>query len=309
METNLGLAKNTIMKTESGNLAVVTNRRTISQYVPSEAVLFDLILGLQTSLEVDTVLDIFDRHLQVYIPHTEFGFSNDRLGISRDNDRRGKHNCRYTLMLEDNELGEYWISRDQRFSAMDLECMEAFLCRLLYPLRNALRYREALYFARTDPLTQTGNRSALLHDFQHEQEFAQRYGLPLSMIFLDIDHFKNINDEYGHDAGDEVLRAIGRNAKQNIRASDKVYRYGGEEFVMLLRNTTSDGARHLAERIREAIDRLPCQIGLLSLHVTASLGVASLNPGETCSELLKRADQAMYTAKHRGRNRVEAAMA
>lgn len=297
------------MKKESGNLAVLTNRRSASQYVPGDAVFFELVLALQTSLDVDTLLDIFDRHLQAYIPHTEFGFHNERLGISRNVGKKGRSSCSYTLLLEENDLGTCWIGREQRFSAMDLECVEAFLCRLLYPLRNALSYREALYFARTDPLTQTGNRASLINDMQHEQEIAQRYGLPLSVIFVDIDHFKRINDEYGHDAGDEILRAIGHCAKESVRASDTVFRYGGEEFVILLRNTPCEGALHLAERIREAVGQLQCPAGKAVLRVTASLGVAALNPGESHLELLKRADQAMYAAKHKGRNRVETARA
>jgi diguanylate cyclase (GGDEF)-like protein len=122
---------------------------------------------------------------------------------------------------------------------------------------------------------------------------------------LDIDHFKKINDTYGHDKGDAVLRSVATCLQDSVRASDIVFRYGGEEFVVLLSNTAASGAFHLGERIRKALEKLACEAdGGAPLRVTASLGVATLAPNESKEKLLKRADQAMYRAKHMGRNQV-----
>jgi diguanylate cyclase (GGDEF)-like protein len=194
------------------------------------------------------------------------------------------------------------------FSEYELATIEAYLCRLVYPLRNALLYQKALQSAFIDPLTKTRNRSALLGSLQREWEIARRHAQALSVIMLDVDHFKSVNDTYGHSAGDAVLEQVAKCICSSVRASDVVFRYGGEEFLILLANTENEGALQLAERVRSELQKCPCAIGSdTPLRVTASLGVATLNSNENKEVLLARADQAMYLAKRKGRNRVEVA--
>ncbi|MBU6494742.1 MAG: GGDEF domain-containing protein, partial [Burkholderiales bacterium] len=126
---------------------------------------------------------------------------------------------------------------------------------------------------------------------------------PLSLVMLDADHFKRINDTAGHTAGDEVLQQIVREAKRTLRAADLIGRLGGEEFALLLPATTRQEAAAIAERLRVAIEQLPIETGGQVLHATVSLGVAAL--GETQAELddlLAAADRALYEAKRAGRN-------
>lgn len=169
-----------------------------------------------------------------------------------------------------------------------------------------------------DELTALFNRSFALQRLREEAKKSLRYGYELSVVFMDIDHFKRINDEFGHAVGDQVLIEFGRIINETIRDYDIACRFGGEEFVMILPQTSQEGARLLAQRMLKNINNQ--RFCKESLHVTASLGVASLHPGEnndlsmtfmdswlqnSLEELLSRADAAMYVAKDKGRNRVE----
>lgn len=154
----------------------------------------------------------------------------------------------------------------------------------------------------TDPLTGVANRRHLDDRLAMEIARLARYGQPLAVILTDIDHFKEVNDTHGHAVGDVVLEAFARTLEGNIRSSDFLARYGGEEFVLLLPNTASEEATALAERMREATQRMRFEEA--DLRLTASFGVTLARPGETMAEVLSRADEAMYLSKSGGRNRV-----
>jgi diguanylate cyclase (GGDEF)-like protein/PAS domain S-box-containing protein len=155
--------------------------------------------------------------------------------------------------------------------------------------------------ARIDPLTSCLNRRAFYADFESLWAIARRYNKPLSCIILDVDHFKKVNDRFGHSAGDHVLQVIAKTLRETMRDSDLVCRYGGEEFCALLPETDVEAACQAAERTRQAIERADCG----EVSVTASLGVSALGQGATDPrELLDQADKALYVAKRRGRNRV-----
>ncbi len=161
--------------------------------------------------------------------------------------------------------------------------------------------------AHTDPLTAVLNRRALTERLASELERVRRYDSTVSLLLIDIDHFKRVNDSYGHLVGDDVLMDVGALLQSAVRAVDVVARYGGEEFVIALPETGLAGATVFAERIRELIEAHPfLHAGGSQLHLTASVGVASYpSPGlETVEDLLATADQALYRAKAEGRNRV-----
>jgi two-component system cell cycle response regulator len=167
------------------------------------------------------------------------------------------------------------------------------------------RRLEAL--ATTDPLTRVLNRRALLDRLNAEVDRARRFNGVLSLLVLDVDHFKPINDTYGHLAGDSVLRQLGALLDDAVRKVDIVARYGGEEFVMLLPETTREGGILFAERLRERIAAKPFDVGIENpVHLTVSVGIASFpSPRVTTTEdLFARADEALYRAKSGGRNRV-----
>jgi diguanylate cyclase (GGDEF)-like protein len=158
----------------------------------------------------------------------------------------------------------------------------------------------------TDALTGLMNRRAFDEIIEREMR-GHRCGEPPVLLLIDIDSFKAINDDYGHQAGDEVIRQVGRVLQANSRAGDTVSRYGGEEFVMLLRDLRLERAEAIAERLRTqiaSIRGLPEAIG-----VTVSIGLAVHGPGDTFASLLKRSDDALYLAKRSGRNRVSVELA
>ncbi len=165
---------------------------------------------------------------------------------------------------------------------------------------------ELAKLATHDPLTGVYNRRELEQQLGHELDRAERYDRPLSILWLDLDHFKNINDTLGHRAGDEVLRAICQMLEQNVRKADYVARYGGEEIIVVLPEMDPQGAAEMAERLRQVIAEreIPLNDGRQA-RITASIGVAS-HPlhGSNMDQLLASADAAMYQAKRNGRNRV-----
>ncbi|MCU7923858.1 MAG: sensor domain-containing diguanylate cyclase [Candidatus Thiodiazotropha sp. (ex Dulcina madagascariensis)] len=158
--------------------------------------------------------------------------------------------------------------------------------------------------AATDKLTGTANRQAFEILFEQTVRSAKRKEASLSVVMLDIDRFKQVNDTYGHLAGDLVLRTVANLIRRAIRESDTVCRWGGEEFLLLLPECDLDHARKLAERIRSAVEARSIATGLDRVTVTASLGVAQYGHDELPAELLSRADRALYEAKGQGRNRV-----
>jgi two-component system cell cycle response regulator len=163
--------------------------------------------------------------------------------------------------------------------------------------------------ALTDPLTQTLNRRALVERLTAELERARRYALELSVLVVDLDHFKAVNDGFGHLVGDDVLCAVARTLQREARAVDIVARYGGEEFVVVLPETGQEGAVAVAERIRQRVAEQPAEIceQYHGLTVTVSIGVATAMPSHTSvlpDDLVAAADEALYRAKAHGRNRV-----
>jgi diguanylate cyclase (GGDEF)-like protein/PAS domain S-box-containing protein len=163
------------------------------------------------------------------------------------------------------------------------------------------------YRATYDDMTGLINRETLLERFSDERERLQRYDRDLSFLLLDLDHFKEINDNHGHHAGDTVLQRVGQIIQDQIRNSDIGGRYGGEEFGIVLPETELERAQKLARRLREKISqsRVESPDGA-TLQVTASIGLSTMNEDDTSDEeLIKRADKAMYHAKEQGRDRVE----
>jgi diguanylate cyclase (GGDEF)-like protein len=230
------------------------------------------------------------------------------------------------------------LKKNGKFSITQQQLITQFSDRCGIQLENALNHEMAIDSAREnarlylnlsrlyqqatrDELTGLYNRAFSIQRLREEANKSWRYGQDLSLIFMDLDHFKNINDTYGHATGDKVLSEVSRVILEQIREYDIPCRFGGEEFVLVLPQTGIDGARELAMRIRRVLSELT--IGVEALKITASFGVASLSPGDgraithheqgeswfqlCLEELLARADAAMYVAKEKGRNRVEMA--
>lgn len=152
-----------------------------------------------------------------------------------------------------------------------------------------------------DPLTQVNNRLQLDLVLHRSHARCRRYGNPVSLVSLDLDHFKNINDTLGHAAGDQVLRGVAKILKQRLRKSDVIFRTGGEEFLLVLEGSDEENSTLVAEELRDLFEGASI---LGERPVTASFGVAELSPEEEVPDWLKRADERLYRAKQAGRNRV-----
>jgi len=185
-----------------------------------------------------------------------------------------------------------------------VDALETLASHAATALTAARLHREVELRSETDPLTRVSNRRRLESDLKSEVARSLRYGHPLSLVMVDIDHFKAVNDDFGHQTGDEVLKQVAAALTADRRETDSVYRFGGEEFAVLLRETDAVGAAEVAERLRSGVPRLVAQVNI-TREVTASLGVATVGGHVVDPEqLVAAADKALYQAKKRGRNRV-----
>ncbi len=200
---------------------------------------------------------------------------------------------------------EYNLGRDQ------VEILHSALNHLGLALKNALIYREIKTEVDFDGLTKAYTRQFFDKQLHRELERHARYNQPLSLLMIDLDHFKRVNDVYGHQAGDEVLRGAGSVLLNTVRATDMVARYGGEEFAIILPQTDRQQTMILAERLRTALSEKQFQMNGSSLRVTVSIGAATLRQDMTIhganalDSLVREADSALYRAKAEGRNMVQ----
>jgi len=268
-----------------------------------------LSLVLQTTLELPALMELFYQSIRPALSQHGLEYKHPLLSSNIKIGKKHSHTLSYHITLKGEELGELVISRKWEFSKADNHILEITLYSLLYPLRNALTYSRAVRAAQTDPLTGVKNRTCFEDSINREIDIAHRSGRDLSLLVVDIDHFKAINDSYGHAMGDCVIQRVAQKMAQCMRKSDMLFRYGGEEFVLILSNTPPQGAHLLADRIRKQIENATytCQTGECdeeAFNVTVSLGVTSLAEEDDLNTFFQRADEALYDAKQSGRNQV-----
>jgi len=197
------------------------------------------------------------------------------------------------------ESEERYRDLEQRFLTMQHENMDLMM-----------RNRILSEVSARDSLTGLYNRWYVMEKIESEMNRSLRHGSPVTVLMMDIDHFKRVNDTWGHAAGDQVLKAVGQVLRDSCRVYDVPGRYGGEEFCVVLPETAIGNSPAVAERIRTRVESSLVAFEDLSIHVTASIGIAGIEAGaadaaQTANALIDRADRALYVAKHRGRNRVE----
>lgn len=265
---------------------------------------FNLADALQSSLDLHEILANFYQMLQRVIRCSGMEYNLAARGIRLALGTRRAHSAHYTLKRGDIAVGEMTFFRGTKFGEGELSKLEALLALLMLPLRNALLYKDALENSLRDSLTGIGNRAALELTLQRELKLSLRTRRPLSLLVADLDGFKQINDRLGHAVGDKLLVLAVGLIKSALRETDQVFRYGGDEFVVILSNTGGDEAETVAERIRQAAAAcdLPGTSG--RERITLSLGVGSSTQEDNRDSLFKKADAALYRAKTDGRNRV-----
>ena len=257
---------------------------------------------LHTTLDVTQMIELFAQEIKTYVRFDSISFEFEEQNIQLKLGRNNRFKRSYQLNINEQILGDITFSRRIDFEKRETKEIESLLKGLVYPLRNALMYQQALHDVHKDPLTGVKNRGAFNDTIKREIEVARRHGSALSMIVLDIDNFKRINDTFGHSVGDCILQKLANCTSQSIRGTDLLFRYGGEEFVVLLPNTDDKGAYRLAQRIRRKIEKSDCDCDGRTIRLTVSAGVACLGEKDNAHDLFVKADTALYAAKADGRN-------
>lgn len=259
---------------------------------------------LSRHLNLADILKVFSHEIQPLVPHGSYRYVSDSLGEPMREGDVGPHSLQYRLTIQQMDLGELTLYRDQPFGSNEVCQFEDLLCSLVYPLRNGLLYHTAIMSAYRDPLTDINNRAALEKLLPREISLAKRHDHRLAMMILDLDGFKRINDEHGHDVGDRVLIRVAELIKSCLRDTDLLFRYGGDEFVAALPHTDIQGGIDVAHRVLEQV----MDLDLDDLGVTGRLGMSSgltmLQAGDDFTRFFKRADEALYRAKKSGKHQV-----
>ncbi|WP_456377552.1 GGDEF domain-containing protein [Thiolapillus sp.] len=256
-----------------------------------------LLFALQSSLDPEQLLKIFFQHLNMLVPCQGMRYRNTEKEIDLHQGHEEGHCADYSLTLADERLGEVRFSRRRRFSDEEIRKMETLLASLALPMRNAIYYHTALLAASHDPLTGLRNRRSLMDNLAREIARARRETQALALMVIDIDSFKQVNDVISHLAGDQVLAQVADLLVKAVRCSDMVFRFAGDEFVLLLPNMDLEGARALSLRIREATEKMSCSYGEHQISVTLSIGSAILQEHMEPEEFFEVADLDMLCEK------------
>jgi len=259
---------------------------------------------LSTSLSLETQLGILAEEMASIIPFDSLSYRHQI--AQRDfvyvTGMGGPHRCEYRLNLEGVCYGTLTLNRRHKFSDDELQGIEMLISAAICPLRNACQFITIEQAALTDALTSIPNKRALDEHLQRASLLSDRHGEEYSLILCDLDHFKAVNDQHGHVVGDHLLRLTAEAIERAIRNSDSVYRFGGEEFAVLLPHTGEQEARDVADRVRNAVANIRVDCGGTELSVTISCGVARHLAEEVANQWITRADEALYRAKDQGRN-------
>lgn len=293
-----------IQRTTTQAKDLATLRQAFEGWSNTPDPLTRLTRRLSTTLSLETQLGILAEEMGSIIP---FDAMNYRHQIARRDfvyatGMGGPHRCVYRLSLEGVCYGTLTLNRRYKFSDEELQGVEMIISAAICPLRNACQFITIEQAALTDALTSIPNKRALDEHLQRASLLAGRHAEKYSLILCDLDNFKAVNDQHGHVAGDHLLRLTAEALETAIRNSDSVYRFGGEEFAILLPHTGEQEAREVADRVLSAVASLRVDCGGTELSVTISCGVARYMPEESADQWIARADEALYRAKDQGRN-------
>ncbi|MBS3798677.1 GGDEF domain-containing protein [Pseudoalteromonas sp. BDTF-M6] len=289
-----------------GHTAMTQDASTAAHfYRPTSVVnVTALTQELQRSLELPTLLDIFAEHVR---PHAYFtGLQlHSCLGVNEmTNSQDNAVANRFDIEVEGEHLGRLVYLSDATFSAALQEQLKKWQQVLAYPLRNALTYNRVLRLATRDPLTGLNNRSDFNMSVEKKLEACRRQHRPFSLMLLDLDYFKQVNDNYGHQVGDQTLQEFATLLRQSVRATDSIFRFGGDEFAILIDDDHYTTNTVIAERIQAAVGNSE----LMNRYgVSCSIGFALAQAKDVNISLFERADKALYQAKFSGRNTYQGA--
>ncbi|MFT5548850.1 MAG: diguanylate cyclase (GGDEF)-like protein [Candidatus Azotimanducaceae bacterium] len=275
---------------------IISNRRDIRVLELSDL--------LSRSLELEKIVETFSNEIKNEVPHVGFHYDFSEIGTSFSQGDEAVYSANYRLSVQNVSIGELTFFRDRSFSSEEICDLEDLLCALVYPVKHAVMYRTLLKSAYSDPLTGLNNRTSMEKCLPREVDLAKRHQQSMAILVMDLDGFKEINDNHGHDIGDQMLREVGQVIHKAVRNTDLLYRYGGDEFVGGLVQTDLEGAIYVSERIRSGVENLPSLTDLPSCRIKISIGLTMVKFSDSFDQAFKRADKALYSAKLAGKNQI-----
>ena len=279
------------------NIRLKNDNSNLEKAAEETIALYDITKDICKTLDEDKVFGIFRERINRYIEIGDCGFLKEDADLSQYKN--------YTVLpLVINKAATGYLVAGG-IGEKDKEKFHILAQQFLIGIRRAILYQKVQELTITDSLTQVFNRRYFLERFNEEFGRSMKFKYNLSFLIVDIDHFKNINDNYGHLVGDAILREITKTIKENIRQIDFMGRYGGEELSAILTETDKGPARLAAERIRQAIESRRFAVYDENLKVTISIGISTFpDDANDTAQLIDKADKALYKAKLEGRNRV-----
>jgi two-component system cell cycle response regulator len=271
---------------------------TIADHYNDEPAI-SLVEQLQTTLEIDELLEIFSMEAAKIALFCGLTLQYSHQSIAVRGSAPGKHRLCFNLTLNDNTLGQLSYNLSEGLTKTAIRQLEKLHKQFLYPLRNALEFAKVKKLALKDALTGLNNRGHFDDSLNQAISSARRKRATFAMMMLDLDEFKQVNDTYGHQAGDEVIKALGKILHQSVRGDDTVFRLGGDEFAVIAQSQTETETQVVAARVQHNVANNPV---MRQYGVSASIGFTFFKQNDSASCLYSRADSALYAAKDFGRN-------
>lgn len=264
---------------------------------------------LMTSLELRDVIAIFAEELGSVVHFDRLSYSHTigDLPVEVVDGKGGNHHCEYNLNMAGENFGTLRIFRRMRFAQQELTIIEQMLGSAILAIRNACHFETVRHASLTDVVTGIPNKRAFDDTLKREACLANRHDQKCALILCDLDHFKKINDSYGHLTGDRILHATALAIQEATRSSDSVFRIGGEEFGILLPHVGEAECQLVADRVRATIAAIEIDSDGETVKVSASAGISAYTQGEAAEAWFSRTDEALYRAKHDGRDCTRAA--
>jgi diguanylate cyclase (GGDEF)-like protein len=279
------------------NIRLKNDNSNLERSVEETIALYDITKDICKSLDEDKVFKIFCERINRYIEIEDCRFLKEGADLLQ------YENYTVLPLVINKATTGYLVASG--IGGKDKEKFHILTQQFLIGIRRAILYQKVQELTITDSLTQVFNRRYFLERFNEEFDRSRKFKYNLSFLIVDIDHFKNINDNYGHLVGDAILREITKTIKENIRQIDFMGRYGGEELSIILIETDKGPARLAAERIRQSIESRRFAVYDENLKVTISIGISTFpEDANDTAQLIDKADKALYKAKLEGRNRV-----
>lgn len=253
-----------------------------------------LLEQLQTTLELDAIISKYAMEASKYVDFAGLFFESDDTVVTLRGSREGKTARQFTLMHDGEFLGMLTFALNSSMPSTQIKILEELNHYLIHPLKNALMYKKAVLLAMQDGLTGLGNRRYFDEQLKRAMHHANRHQSCVGIIVADLNKFKAVNDTYGHAVGDKVLIHFANALRQSVRDSDSLFRFGGDEFAVLVESASKESLDVIYQRIQHNVAN---ESYLSKYNVSCSLGATFMNRADTEQSFFERADQALYRKK------------